>query len=528
MLIAKPPISPDVAEVIGTYAEKVENRSLLLDKFIIHKSWPEDDILRRKLDDAVRWSFIRCAENGERILFDERDRQTKIKDGKKTAEDKKKDAERKIVILDKLLPCECRKLTSAAEEMRKANVDRLVDLVGRSSFGHRILFGRLESRLAVNLSGSLIQNAGICLDRLFGAPYLPGSAVKGVCRHVALEDLRAGRLSLRDFQDVFGTADVDFKKTDPYSKGGELEAFRDCLGKDGLQENKKGCIDFLSAFPRNEAKLTVDLTNVHFPNYYQSGNMTDLRTEKPKPNPFPVVEAGAEFAFCIAVNSMGARLESAARRNELLNKAAEILRRAMEVSGFGAKTGAGYGWFSDETERIRLEREEDVRKRKEKKATSDAEEDRRREDEKSVKECEALLRGFETSDAVPSSARAELDAMERRLAAVDRPSASGLRDRLNAVRNRIPPESFADLLRRMAPNQIVGQYVSSFDKQDEAKKLDLIGFFRSVPEGRALWIAVHEDRKLAKKCNSAQAVHAFLNAKKLPKIPIAPMQENEP
>ena len=523
MPIAKPPISHDVAEVIGTYAEKVENRSLLLDKFIIHKSWPEDDVLRGKLDDAVRWSFIRCAENGEAILSTERKKQHAVSIGRNTKPEKKDEAVRKIQILDRLTPCGCRKLSAGIEEMRKESVDRLVDLVGRSSFGHRVLFGRLESRLAVNLSGSLVQNAGICLDRLFGVPYLPGSAVKGVCRHVALEDLRAGKLSLSDFQNIFGTADVDFKESTPRSKGGELEAFRSLIGRDGIVENKKGCIDYLAAFPRNEAHLMVDMTNVHFPDYYKSGREADLRQERPMPNPFPVVEAGAEFAFCIAINSMGGRLESDARRNELLDKAANLLRRAMEVSGFGAKTGAGYGWFADETDRIQRQKEDDGKAREERKAVAEALELRRREEEATISEAKEILSSLESAENLPSGVRGKLDELEKRISSVERPDLVPIRDRLNALRNRIPPESFGDLLRRMPPNQIVGQYLVSFDKQDDNKRLALVEFFRSDKAGRDLWIAVHNDKKLSKKCNSAQAVHAFLKSKGLPKIPASPL-----
>lgn len=33
------PMSGDVAELIGANAEKIENHSLLLDKFVFHKHW---------------------------------------------------------------------------------------------------------------------------------------------------------------------------------------------------------------------------------------------------------------------------------------------------------------------------------------------------------------------------------------------------------------------------------------------------------------------------------------------------------
>ena len=113
--------------------------------------------------------------------------------------------------------------------------------------------------------------------------------------------------------------------------------------------------------------------------------------------------------------------------------------------------------------------------------------------------------------------------MERRISGIGRPDVVSLQDRLNVQRNRIPPESFGDILRRMQPNQIVGQYVVPFGKLDEIKQFSLVEFFRSDKVGRDLWIAVHNDKKLSKKCNSAQAVHAFLNSKGLPKISASPL-----
>ncbi len=51
------------------------------------------------------------------------------------------------------------------------------------------LYAQLQSRLMVNMAGGVMENAGLCLDR-FGLPYIPGSAVKGCARRLALAALR--------------------------------------------------------------------------------------------------------------------------------------------------------------------------------------------------------------------------------------------------------------------------------------------------------------------------------------------------
>jgi CRISPR type III-B/RAMP module RAMP protein Cmr6 len=52
-----------------------------------------------------------------------------------------------------------------------------------------LIFAQLQSRLMVNMAGGVMENAGLCLDR-FGLPYIPGSAVKGCARRLALAALR--------------------------------------------------------------------------------------------------------------------------------------------------------------------------------------------------------------------------------------------------------------------------------------------------------------------------------------------------
>jgi CRISPR type III-B/RAMP module RAMP protein Cmr6 len=148
-----------------------------------------------------------------------------------------------------------------------------------------------------------------------------------------------GQKNLFDvFRAVFGTADNDFTN-------GELRPFQHLLS--GQAENQKGAIAFLPAYPVNEARVVVDLTNVHYPLYYGGdkkrnippGLPESLAEEKPQPNPFPAVETGAQFAFCLVLNGI-------ANDPALLEAATRWLEAALTVRGLGAKTASGYGWFS--------------------------------------------------------------------------------------------------------------------------------------------------------------------------------------
>ncbi|MGV3771290.1 MAG: type III-B CRISPR module RAMP protein Cmr6 [Verrucomicrobiales bacterium] len=335
--MAQIPMVGELAEVLGHAAEKVENRSLLLDKFAFHKKWPQtaDDRGREiKWDEASRWSFIRIADGAGHILNKEAAEKRRKAEGPNIEEKNKPRLRDEAKIAETLANVAWDQKDLMA--MRQRHTRRFIGLF-RSAYGKRafITVGQLEGRLAINLSGSLIQNAGISLDRLFGMPFIPGSAVKGSARHAALEELKtaSGEKQAELFQHfrmVFGTADNDFE-------AGDLARFARYL-QPGQSPNYKGGVSFLPAYPLNEARIVVDLTNVHYPEYYQSGRMEDLSKENPRPNPFPVVETGAQFAFCFVANHPELSPEA-------LHSARQWLEAALTIRGLGAKTAAGYGWF---------------------------------------------------------------------------------------------------------------------------------------------------------------------------------------
>ena len=335
--MASIPISRDVAELIGSAAEKVENRSLLLDKFVFHKLWPvETDERGRdvKWDEASRWSFMRIAEGASQLLSKDAAAKRYKAGGQNVEPDN-----RQRLLAEAQLAESLAKVSWDSKDLstlRARHTRRFLGLF-RSAFAERaaVTIAQLEGRLAINLADSLIQNAGISLDRLFGLPFIPGSAVKGVCRHAAFEELKSADAEHQQplfdlFRAVFGTADNDFKN-------GELRPFQRLLA--GRAENQKGAIAFLPAYPVNEARVVVDLTNVHYPEYYRTGRTEDLSKERPQPNPFPAVEVGAQFAFCLVLNGVN-------RDPSLLVAATRWLETTLTVGGLGAKTASGYGWFS--------------------------------------------------------------------------------------------------------------------------------------------------------------------------------------
>lgn len=197
------------------------------------------------------------------------------------------------------------------------------------------LVARLEGNLIVNQAGGILENAGLCLDPLRGYPYIPGSAVKGVAQHAAwLEwhDNPDSELALRIAR-VFGyptqhrDLDLVLEKVLPP----KMNALA-------------GSVSFLAAVPCSvdgeKPMLDTDICTSHHPNYYQGKQKQAYDDESPIPLVFPVVHAGATFLF-----QMVPLLRA---DEEICKDARHWLIEAISTQGMGAKTAAGYGWFSFE------------------------------------------------------------------------------------------------------------------------------------------------------------------------------------
>ncbi len=198
----------------------------------------------------------------------------------------------------------------------------------------------LGGRLIVNQAGGILENAGLCLHRHFGDPHIPGSAVKGLARHAAWL--------------AWNVAEGE-EKTEIERKMGLV--FGDTA--------RGGGVAFLAAVPEGAAALAMDLVNCHHPKYYAGKKEDATDDESPNPQFFPVVETGATFRFTLVpLRRLGPE------RAALLVQAKAWLIEALTVSGAGAKTAAGYGWFSYDA--AKAEREEKEERDRQQRLADDA------------------------------------------------------------------------------------------------------------------------------------------------------------
>ena len=244
-----------------------------------------------------------------------------------------------------------------------------------------LLYAKLEARLLINMGGTVMENAGLQLDR-FGTAYLPGSAVKACARRTALAALRqwcesgikpayddALARAVSPFNEpaellvaviqVFGCTDLEWQDYHyEENKGNDLAwACADqweslsCTARAQLpSDTLRGAVAFLPAFPysRLAVDLELDVLTSHHQAYYGSTDPDAVATDTENPIPvyFPAVTDGAIYTFAILP------VGSTPTDSPLLTHAKTWLTTGLTVFGLGAKTAAGYGFFSDATSEI--------------------------------------------------------------------------------------------------------------------------------------------------------------------------------
>ncbi|WP_457548468.1 type III-B CRISPR module RAMP protein Cmr6 [Archaeoglobus sp.] len=222
---------------------------------------------------------------------------------------------------------------------------------------------KTKSRLIIGLGDESVYETSIRLHRNYGVPYIPGSALKGVAKHYAIQllteanyDVLRKRLRNEDYFEIAGKVQrlleeseeskVDLSFEFENSENVSFEELRMIFGT----QKREGSIIFFDAFPtpgqlKDKLILELDVMNPHYQPYYSaSGKELQTNVEKapgdwhnPTPIFFLTVPKGVEFQFAIAPRS-----EEGA---ELLDKAKDMLVSALKEFGVGAKTSLGYGRF---------------------------------------------------------------------------------------------------------------------------------------------------------------------------------------
>lgn len=306
-----------------------------------------------------------------------------------------------------------RYLQQIADAVDKTSEKQYTGWYGRYSsimedIGAEILPFETQWRLIIGWGDNPTMESGLTLHHLYGFPYIPGSAVKGMLHHFAemesmtlINDsdffeldhpeadppppwLPKFLLQLEKIKLLFGSVHLEKHKIPKTDK----EVGPDCprfllkhlltkLSKTKtlsnswqnikqtihnlIDENTGGMLRFYDAVPRDYQPqlLQPDIVNVHYQKYYESEGKTAPSDDlSPVPVTFLAVRSQANFIFPFRLEE---QLLDPPRDDEEIERA-ELLKRfpaspslpdlvkdwfetALSEWGIGAKTAAGYGYF---------------------------------------------------------------------------------------------------------------------------------------------------------------------------------------
>lgn len=191
-----------------------------------------------------------------------------------------------------------------------------------------------KSRLVVGLGTSSILEVSMKLHHIYGIPYIPSSAVKGILR--AYNILKVSGKDLQKYKDVEKKLDslnvLEAEKDQKNSSEEDKKILK--LAKLFGNQNYKGELIILDAYPDTCPKLEKDITNVHYPEYYREAKPPS-ENQSPNPVVFLTIKSGTKFNFYFKNTNIYKQLTGEDIKKDLIE--------ATKYLGLGAKSSVGYG-----------------------------------------------------------------------------------------------------------------------------------------------------------------------------------------
>ncbi|MDD2466500.1 MAG: type III-B CRISPR module RAMP protein Cmr6 [Desulfobulbus sp.] len=201
-------------------------------------------------------------------------------------------------------------------------------------------------RFVSGLGASHPYETGFIWHPTLGAPYLPGSSVKGLLRAWGKEWQQEQQ---EQIDKLFGS------------------------------ENSAGSLIVFDALPEKYPQLELDILNPHYQEYYADPKNPPADYCDPVPVFFLTVAPGQTFLFSLATRPGAYEMKEDARKD--VETGLELLKNALETIGAGGKTAVGYGLMQES---------KDSKKRREKQAQQkQAEQESQRQREHIEKELTA-------------------------------------------------------------------------------------------------------------------------------------------
>lgn len=190
-------------------------------------------------------------------------------------------------------------------------------------------------RMVQGLGIESVYETSMTLHHVYGIPYIPASALKGVVRSWIIASAYGGKEEV---------AISDPRFCDWFGCPGEL-VIDDKDGKrrkyaSHYKEARKGNLVFFDTYPLSKPRLKTDVMNPHYGPYYsdKTGNTPPADYHNPIPVFFLTVEE-TPFRFILGADkeTLGQTIKDKTVLNWLID--------ALQNHGIGAKTAVGYGYM---------------------------------------------------------------------------------------------------------------------------------------------------------------------------------------
>ncbi|WP_027003415.1 type III-B CRISPR module RAMP protein Cmr6 [Hugenholtzia roseola] len=247
------------------------------------------------------------------------------------------------------------KETDFLEKLKSRHISNAKTLLGENNVATSICL-KPDWRLALGIGGASVYETSITLHHIYGIPYIPASAVKGIVRSFIIQekfdDKEEDAIQSQEFCDIFGCS-----KDHEIIKNKKKKKYPSYYKAD-----REGKITFFDAFPIDKINISLDIMNVHYKDYYDSQDKNEDGTYKKGSVKPPADWSNPTIINFLTVQKTNFQfLVGAKRESDLYGTDAntplkidnknivEWLSAALTQKGIGAKTAVGYGYMTKET-----------------------------------------------------------------------------------------------------------------------------------------------------------------------------------
>ncbi len=205
----------------------------------------------------------------------------------------------------------CKKVTN--EILEAIHIRRVAAVAASLPSGHAIATIGLTPYWRLIIGGEkTASETSLAMSKIYGVPIIPATALKGVAAAYANAD---GRYSVDEIATIFGG---------PRPGNSDAEA-------------RRGAVNWFDGVPLTTPVVVIDTLTPHVKEYYDAGNRNQFGNVFPAEyhNPVPIRFLAVESTTFRTVLS---------GPSDIVDRAQQLLREAVDYLGIGSKTNAGYGY----------------------------------------------------------------------------------------------------------------------------------------------------------------------------------------